>query len=718
MKTGVSYRATRAMTTLAALASLLVLQVGCGGSNGKGTAGDAGSGGKGGTPGNAGGSGGGGGTPAQAGMDGGVPSDTGMGGAAPDGNGNGDGGTDTNVSQPDASSDTVAGTADTSPDTPPAAPPPWIEPTAAGINLQGGVATSNGGQGQPGGTVHLISNQNIVVDPAGPAAAAPVVPAAPADALAVTAVTADLTTPGSARVGDVTTGGAEPVRTISASAGDLFIAGTLRSADLGASRQALSLSAPAGTVYVTGTVDTSGADGAGQTGGAITITALRVVISGRLDSSGGDSILTGGASGPITITASQTISVVGGLVTAGGNARGAGAVVGGKAGDVTLQAVGDLVLAGSSRLRGGAAEGLGSEAQGGAAATLLIRADASVQVGGILDARGGLATAAAPGRVAGGAPGSLKVGEVGGRAPTSIAVISPVNATGGGGQASGGKGGTFRAEPLTGNVTIRGARAIDVSGAGGSTTPGPGGTVFISARGESSSGGVDLQGEIFADGGSVSQGGAGAGASAGRIEFPLVPLRGGIQIGTSGKLSAVGGRSGGAAVAGGGGQVSLFTNDGNLTLAGTIVVTGGEAPDTGGSGGLGGKVILWSDQNGNANQVNSGNLLIAPTGLVDASGGNGTIGGGARNDGIDDSVASFPDQGDKIAILVDCDNVSGTTLTWLDNQGRLVAHGGASNGRGGDIMFHGRMPDGEEPIPGNIDIAGNGTGRKGDFGSD
>jgi hypothetical protein len=116
--------------------------------------------------------------------------------------------------------------------------------------------------------------------------------------------------------------------------------------------------------------------------------------------------------------------------------------------------------------------------------------------------------------------------------------------------------------------------------------------------------------------------------------------------------------------------------------------------------------------------VNSGNLLIAPTGLIEASGGTGAIGGAARNDGIDDSVADFPSEGDKIAILIDCDNVSGPTLTWLENKGRLVARGGATNGRGGDIMFHGAMPDGTEPVSGNVDVAGHGTGRKGDFGFD
>jgi hypothetical protein len=33
-------------------------------------------------------------------------------------------------------------------------------------------------------------------------------------------------------------------------------------------------------------------------------------------------------------------------------------------------------------------------------------------------------------------------------------------------------------------------------------------------------------------------------------------------------------------------------------------------------------------------------------------------------------------------------------------------------------LFHGRMPNGQEPVPGNVDTAANGTGASGDFGAD
>jgi hypothetical protein len=727
-----------------AVASVLIAFTGCGepgespadpraagrdggGPSGGGTGGNGGSGpGAGGATGMPDAGSGGGGSAGAAGTGGGAPASGGAGGGTGAGAGGGtgadadpgipDGGAGTSGGAPDADVDTSI-----PPDAPPPPPPPWTELSGPGVNVQGGVADSAGGRGQPGGTVNLVSNQDIVLDPGRPVAAAPVVPPVPAGAVAVTSANlgANLTTPGSVRVGDATSGGAETLRTISASAGDLFIEGSLRAGDLGATRQGISLSAPGGTIYVTGTVDTSGAPGSGQAGGPLTLSALRVVITGRLSSSGGDAVTAGGGAGAIRISAGETISIAGSVDAFGGDARGAGAVVGGKGADLTLQAGDAVALAGLIRLRGGAATGLGPEAQGGPAGTLRIGSEGSVQIGGTLDGRGGLATAAVTGgRVTGGAAGSLLVGEAAG-VPTAIAVAGPVNAAGGDGHAAGGKGGAFRAEPDRGNVIIAGARAIDVSGGSALSSPGAGGLIWMSPHDDATNGGVTLRGEIFADGGSVRMGGVGAGAPAGRIEIELVPIKGPIQVAASAKLSAVGGRSGGAAVAGGGGQVNLYTNDGDLTMAGTIAVMGGDAPDPGGTGGLGGAVHLWSDVNGNGDRVVSGNLLVARTGLIDASGGNGDIGGSARNDGQSDNVAAFPDEIEKIAIFLDCDNVEGgDTRTWLDNQGRLVARGGARNGSGGDIMYHGIMPDGDDPRPGNIDLSGNGSGSPGDFGSE
>jgi hypothetical protein len=118
----------------------------------------------------------------------------------------------------------------------------------------------------------------------------------------------------------------------------------------------------------------------------------------------------------------------------------------------------------------------------------------------------------------------------------------------------------------------------------------------------------------------------------------------------------------------------------------------------------------------------SGTLIIETDGVIDASGGDGTIGGSARNDGTAGSVAEFPVRQDdeydveQIAVLINSDGVHGSDRGWLDNRGKVIARGGKANGSGGDIAYHGRREDGNEtPIPGDIDQAADGTGMAGDF---
>ena len=69
--------------------------------------------------------------------------------------------------------------------------------------------------------------------------------------------------------------------------------------------------------------------------------------------------------------------------------------------------------------------------------------------------------------------------------------------------------------------------------------------------------------------------------------------------------------------------------------------------------------------------------------------------------------ANFPDEIELIAVLINCDGKHGTTANWLVNRGWIIARGGAANGNGGDIVYHGRSPDGDtSPPSGNIDNAG------------
>ena len=138
-------------------------------------------------------------------------------------------------------------------------------------------------------------------------------------------------------------------------------------------------------------------------------------------------------------------------------------------------------------------------------------------------------------------------------------------------------------------------------------------------------------------------------------------------------------------------------------MGGKLSLRGGDARDPGGTGGLGGAVDIFSDANYDGI---GGHLLIATTGVIDASGGAGTIGGSGRNNG-GGGVAAFPDEMEMIAVLINCDGKHGTTENWLDNRGLIIARGGAANGNGGDIIYHGISPDRDSSPPsGNIDNAG------------
>ena len=191
------------------------------------------------------------------------------------------------------------------------------------------------------------------------------------------------------------------------------------------------------------------------------------------------------------------------------------------------------------------------------------------------------------------------------------------------------------------------------------------------------------------------------------------------------KITVEGGASGGTGTAGGGGHVWFFTKDGDATIAGTISVRGGDAPDPGGVGGDGGMIYFFTDNNHNATTVCKGNLVVAATGVMDASGGDGATGGSGRNDGIQGLVAAFPDNQEEISIFLNCDGEHGNTCNWMENDGLLVARGGVHNGTGGDIVYHGIPPgvlgtpspdSGDYPVPsGNISNEGDGTGLPGDF---
>ena len=69
-----------------------------------------------------------------------------------------------------------------------------------------------------------------------------------------------------------------------------------------------------------------------------------------------------------------------------------------------------------------------------------------------------------------------------------------------------------------------------------------------------------------------------------------------------------------------------------------------------------------------------------------------------------------------IAVLINCDGKHGTTENWLDNRGWIIARGGAANGNGGDIAYHGISPDRDSSRRQETSTTpASGTGRPGDF---
>jgi hypothetical protein len=570
-----------------------------------------------------------------------------------------------------------------------AASGPWTA-LPAELSVQGGSALAPSGQGQNGGTVHLISQGDTSFDPS-MAPGSTSIPAAPGGAMAIaaSALGADLSVTGDAVIGsDVTTSGSDPIRKISVS-GDLYVMSSLRAGDLGSGRQGIDLEV-GGTIYVKGAVDASGASGSGEAGGALRLAAAKVVVTGTLSSAGGDGTTGGGAAGGLTIVTS-----------------------------------GDTLLAGSVLIRGGAATGVGGGgAQGGAAGTLTVDANGAVALGGTIDGRGGVASATATGgTIAGGAAGAIRVGET--TPPTAITIFAPVDASGGPGGAAAGTGGTITPAPATGNFNVAGAKEINLRGGDSMSAPGVGGLLNGGGRNDPGSSSVNISGEIDASGGSIMKGGSGNGADGGRVDMELVPTDGAVMIAAGGKITVRGGSSAGSGTAGGGGHVWFFTKDGDETISGTIDVSGGDAPDPGGIGGGGGMIYFLSDNNHNAVQVCKGNLWITDSGLLVASGGQGSTGGNGRSDGMKGSVATFPENQEEIAIFLNCDAEHGNTCNWMKNDGQVTARGGVHNGNGGDVVYHGIPPgvlgtggpnSGDYPVPpGKVDTAGDGTGQAGDF---
>ena len=610
--------------------------------------------------------------------------------------------------------------ADARDDRPDANPPPlWSDLTVPVIHVGGGDALGPeegdrfvpDGHGAGGGLIRVRSQGAIAIDGALAVPPVPAEIAVPQDGVPLTAaeLVADVTRTGTLRVqGTLTASGTDAERVITSTEGDIVIEGRLRGGDVAAGRQSLVLRAPAGTVFVIGGIETgtSGGDGAatGRDAGDVEIHARSVVVAGELLAAGERGASAGGDGGAVALVATDGAVVLrqGAIVTAGGDGaarggdggalvvrgpdvwldgaihgcggdvRAAGDASGGRGGDVRVNAGGSAHVGGALRLRGGAATTAGALATGGAAGTLALDAGDALRVGAVVDARGGFARAALGGAVRAGAGGAFVVGDD--VAPSVVELRVPFEASGGSGFA----------------------------------VAGDAGAIELVATGD----GIRLSAPITARGGAAT-GYAAAGGTGARVVFDVRSRRGDLDVTADGELVLDGGSATGTGEAGGGGDITMLTRDGDATIAGRLTARGGVAPDPGGRGGAGGILNLFTDKN---HDGVGGNLLIDTTGLIDVSGGAGSRGGDARNNG-GAGVARFPDDQHEIAVLLNSDGMHGSPEDGdLVNLGRIVARGGAAGGWGGDVMFHGRQPDSHrDPLPGELSLEGDGSGRAGQF---
>jgi hypothetical protein len=613
-------------------------------------------------------------------------------------------------------------------------PPPWDELAEPQVDLGGGSATSVGGVAADGSDIELRAHV-LRFDGAGVLPPVPAVPEAPAAGVAVGIgeLAADVTQAETVRLGGTLVGGGtDAVRTITSSAGDVVIEGDLYAARLSEGTQSLTVRAPAGTVFVHGAIDTRGRL-EGFAAGAIRIEAQHIVVTGALIAAGERGVFRdGGAGGAITLHATGSLLVAGGGLSSaggtgelgvggdggaielrgtavvldgpidslGGDGRGDGDASGGDGGAITIRASTDLQIGSSVRLRGGAAVTTGSVAIGGAAGDLTIDAPRFVRIGATIDGRGGLARAdVAGGTVTGGTPAELQIG--GEATPDEIAFYVPLRAHGGDGEAHGGDGGDLTMD-TSGPLLLGGL--IELDGGDSALEPGDAGTVAGEFSGD-----LHISGRLVGRGGSATGDVQADGGDGSKVALQAMSTGAGLTVTASGALELHGGDASGAGRAGGGGDMALHTHDGNVSMAGQLLARGGASP--GGEGGQGGILDLFSDDNHNGV---GGDLTIESTGLIDVSGGPGATGGSARNNG-GAGVAMFPTHQEDIAVLLNSDGMhGGPTNGVLINHGMVIARGGASDGWGGDVMFHGRQEDADlDPDPGMMDLSGDGDGHDG-----
>lgn len=509
------------------------------------------------------------------------------------------------------------------------------------LNVSGGSGTRSGstgvGVGGMAGTIEVNSQGSIRMG----TQAAPLPPTVPPPPTTGTVVTNFPSPTGYTQAtgnliisGNLATPSGVPGPfTITASEGDIVISATLQSGEGGGNTRPLIISAGLGTVFITGAVRTANVDAVldGDWAGNLTISARQIVVTGVIDTRGeANDSGAGGSGGAISLDTTGTggtdLFVVGGTLLASGAA---GTATGGAGGAITLSAGNEAHLHGSATSRGGSVNGSTAPVTAGNAGDVTLTGPAGVAVNAVLNHQGGDASLSANGTATGGNGGRVFVnrGITGPLAFFGSADLRGGIASGPGGASAfvtGGIGGAFmvgfRPTPTPGapaSIDL-GLASWTALGGSGSDVSGNGVNVRLENR-------YDLPGDISFDGILNASTGTGTGAVSSSIS--LYVDQGDIRLGGT-LLSRAGDGAGNADP---GGVINVTCGDGEVSDRGSIFasaaidVRGGNSTGPSSSGGPGGDLVFSVAHA-------FGEIVLEPGFSVTADGGDtsgtGTAGGG------------------------------------------------------------------------------------------
>ena len=502
------------------------------------------------------------------------------------------------------------------------------------VGRTGGTVTVSGATGVTTGTINTSGSAGNGASQAGGSAGS-VTLGSSGGAVSAGAITASGGAGGS---GNASGGAAAAVSLTSAGAltAGAIAASTGASAGTNAAGAAGSI-ALQGTSVSAGTLTTAGgANGGGGPVTAIAGTGL-LNITGTINSSGGvaNAGAAGSNAGNVALTSGGAIATV--AVTASGSGSSATNGAGGGAGVIRVVNTGSGNIAtGTLTVNSGAATGTGAGATPGG--ITLTNSAGNIQTGTLaaiggtrgdggdifVDAAGTYSTTAGSTiKTSGGAASGSMRGTDGGDITITASAVTATQATSstlmsatgtnaiGVADARGGHGGTISVTARTGAVNMtNGIMSLAGGNAVGNAAGGNGGRFIIRSAGAATSGGMDIYAGSAAGTGAGGTAGLLDVTAAGNVSIGNLTATGGknsdgtsVRVSTTGNISlavlTASGGAGNADMAGGnGGNISLVTTGGNVTVSSLFSASGGSGGSgAGAAGGKGGTVDITSSGN-------------------------------------------------------------------------------------------------------------------------